>query len=815
MPIKARYKANSESESQLLEDHAKEVADYAALFAEKIKLSELAILVALVHDLGKNSRIWQGYLEENHKTGRKNKKEDHGTAGGQYLYERLTQNGEAGSELIAQMIAACAMYHHGPALPDVISPDGTAQLSLRLEKSDGESHAREAAANLGARTKERIDAILDDKNFIARTMETVGALAKAEGDDAPRFYMGLTARFLSSCLIDADRRSSAMFDKGIPVKIEDAVKKADWKALLDKLERHLASLPAEGWLNEVRREISDLCVELAKRGNGIYTLSAATGGGKTLAALRYALALAELSGKERIFIIAPYTSIIDQTADTIRGILDPGGKNGELILEHHSNLDAGEKTERFDEATETWNAPIVITTMVQFLEALFGAGTRKVRRMHQLANSVIIIDEAQTLPASCTYLFNWAIQYLCQNANVSALLCTATQPGLDKLDEEYKLPLTADNEVIPDITRHFEALRRVDLINKTKSGGWTLDEVAEFIESSEEKSVLTVVNTKAQARKLYEKVAKKHPDWNVVHLSANMCPAHRRKIITQLKIDLKNKTKKCICISTRLIEAGVDLDFDSAIRFLAGFDSIIQTIGRCNRHGELKDVNGNPRKGKAYIVDIVKNEEEIKSLPELILGQGIMRRILREFNEDKEDFGGNLMHPDLIANYFIYYYKALPASLLKYKIPGRDATVLELLSANGTGWEEYYESKARKDRKAQPQELFGQSFESAWSAFEVIAQNTIGVIVPFERGSEIIDELYGLPDMERCLELLKEAQQYSLNVFPQAKDEMLKSKILHIVPYKNGMEIYTLDERHYDQNIGLTNTDGKMTFLNT
>jgi CRISPR-associated endonuclease/helicase Cas3 len=453
--------------------------------------------------------------------------------------------------------------------------------------------------------------------------------------------------------------------------------------------------------------------------------------------------------------------------------------------------------------------------MVQFLEALFGSGTRKIRRMHQLANSVIIFDEVQTLPIPCTYLFTWALRYLCQSANVSILLCTATQPGFERLNPDYALPLSADSEIIPDIARHFADLQRVELIDETRDKGWTLDQVTEFIEGKDEKSILTVVNTKSQARKLYTTLSKQHPDWKIVHLSANMCPAHRKRDIAQLKEDIKSKTKKCVCISTRLIEAGVDIDFEGAIRFLAGFDSIIQTAGRCNRNGELKDSQENPKKGETWIINIVKDEERIDSLPDLVKGQKDMKRILQEFKDDKGKYGYNLMHSQLITNYFQYYYGEIPDLLLKYKVRKRDDTILDLLSDNTKSEEEYKLTAIQKyGDKAKPLTQFRQSFESAWKEFEVIAQDTIGVIVPFERGSDIINEFFSLPDIQRCVELLQEAQQYSVNVYPNKIDGMISDGIIKKVPLKNDLEIYTVDERYYDNNIGLNDEEGKMSPLN-
>jgi CRISPR-associated endonuclease/helicase Cas3 len=788
---------------------------YVELFAQKLNLSKLALLTDLVHDLGKNCTSWATYLEESHKFGKRDKKEDHGTAGGQYLYEIISKKSQSGSELIAQLLAACVMYHHGKGLPDVIELDGTAQLCERLMKSKDETHEEETITNLNHTIKQKLDVILTDDNFISETMEMLRNIVKSRIPQAGRFNLGLTARFLSSCLIDGDRRSSALFDRNIPVRKEDAVIKANWMELLERLEKHLNGFPSDGKLNKIRHDVSERCAEFAKRESGMYTLTAATGAGKTLASLRYALAHAEYTGKDHIFIIAPYTSILDQNADVIRSILDPEGKNGQLILEHHSNLGQGEKTEQFIDSSETWNVPIIITTMVQFLKTLFGAGTRKIRRMHQLANSVIIFDEIQTLPLSCTYLFTWAIKYFCQSANVSILLTTATQPGLDKLKSEYALPLLADNEIIPNIATHFEDLKRVELVDGTTAKGHTLDAVAEFIESLNENSILIVVNTKSQAQILFQNLTSKHPDRYIVHLSTNMCPAHRRQDISQLKEELKDKYQKCICISTRLIEAGVDIDFNGAIRFLAGFDSLIQTAGRCNRNGNLKDSQGNFINGKTWIVNIVKDEEAISSLPELMRGQEIMERILREFHSEVEKYKNNLLHPDLIVRYFYYYYGQMPDSLLKHKIKGMDETVLDLLSDNSKSEFAYNSSAKQKyGENVKPLTDFRQSFETAWKAFEVIAEDTVGVIVPFEDGKRIIGELFALPDIKCCAALLQEAQQYSINVYYNKINDFIKEGRIKKLLLDNDLEIYILNEEYYDNNIGLTDKEGRMSFCN-
>jgi CRISPR-associated endonuclease/helicase Cas3 len=330
--------------------------------------------------------------------------------------------------------------------------------------------------------------------------------------------------------------------------------------------------------------------------------------------------------------------------------------------------------------------------------------------------------------------------------------------------------------------------------------------------------VLTVVNTKSQARKLYTKLAQGHPDWHIVHLSANMCPAHRRKILGDsknvgtLKEYLADKTTRCVCISTRLIEAGVDIDFDSAIRFLAGFDSIIQTAGRCNRNGNLRDAQGNPIPGKTYIINIVKEDEKISKLKDLIKGQEIMQRLIGEYKKNEAQFDHTLLHPDLISLYFLYFYGQISEDELKHKVaPGRKDTVLDLLSDNTKSVQAYGNTAiSRYGEKAKVLTQFCQSFETAWKHFEVIAEETVGVIVPYAGGKKIIGELSACPDTERLKTVLLEAQQYSVNIYFSDLKDLQDAGIVKQVSGIEKMEIYTVNSEHYDADIGIRHECGSL-----
>jgi CRISPR-associated endonuclease/helicase Cas3 len=392
------------------------------------------------------------------------------------------------------------------------------------------------------------------------------------------------------------------------------------------------------------------------------------------------------------------------------------------------------------------------------------------------------------------------------------LLCTATQPGLDLIRPgKYALRLSEKNEVVPDLISHFEILKRVDLINKTGDGFWSLEKTAEFIEGQPEKHILTVVNTKSQAKKLYSRLSAMHTDWQIVHLSTNMCPAHRVEVIKQMLCDLEDKSKKVICISTRLIEAGVDIDFDCAIRFFAGLDSIIQTAGRCNRNGELRDAKGNLISGKVYIVKILQSEEHLGSMEELRLGQDVTERILRIFHEDEEAYGNTLLHPDLISLYFQHYYANTRDGKMKYqvspRIAGRDASMIDLLSTNDESIVEY---KRTHEAGTWEMTVFHQAFETAWRGFEVIADDTVGVLVPFKEGKDIIKRLFADPDPKTMDELLRSGQRYSVNIYPNKIRELEDSDIIKRV--NNKTVIYTVNPGYYDNDkIGLTDKMGELT----
>ena len=403
------------------------------------------------------------------------------------------------------------------------------------------------------------------------------------------FSLSFYIRMLYSCLVDSDYLDTEKFmgaerfiKRGTPLKLTKLAEKLEI-ALEEKCKNAVDSI-----INKERQSILGECREAANWEQGLFTLTVPTGGGKTLSSLSFAINHAIKYGKERIIYVIPYTSIIEQNAEVFRDIL-----GDEAVLEHHSNFEYAEGSfDNWDEqdqkhklATENWDRPIIVTTAVQFFESLFSCKSSKCRKLHNIANSVVILDEAQMLPVDYLKPCLYAISELVRNYSTSAVLCTATQPAIQE-----HLPFNIrTKEIISDVEKLQNVFKRVEVEN---IGTLTDQEVIEKL--LKESQVLCVVNTRKHAALLYEALKNRAAEYDgLYHLSARMCPAHRTNVLYDIRIRLK-QGEVCRVISTQLIEAGVDIDFPTVYRSAAGLDSITQAAGRCNREGRLF-------KGQAFI----------------------------------------------------------------------------------------------------------------------------------------------------------------------------------------------------------------------
>jgi CRISPR-associated endonuclease/helicase Cas3 len=786
---------------QSVAEHLIGVSQVAERLAAKMELNKSGALLGILHDLGKYSAEFQSYLgsanglinpdEDGFVDAASLKgKVDHSSAGAQLIWKRLFNHNDPIANLTAQILALCVASHHS-GLIDCITPEGAPKFEQRMSKSEEKVHLEEILLKIDTDLMTEIDLKLSDPVLVEEMKQAVEKIIKANSQNETLFALklGFLTRMLFSCLIDADRIDTADFEnpKGAISRQHGAYQ--NWDTLISRLNTALADFRQNGPIDQIRREISDCCFHRSLDSRGLFTLTVPTGGGKTLASLRFALHHAQKHHLDRIVFVIPYTSIIDQNAGVVRSILeDPKtDRYGSVVLEHHSNLTPAEQSWKAKILTENWDAPVVYTTSVQLLEALFGGGTRGVRRLHQLANSVIVFDEIQTLPIRCVHLFCNAINFLTDHCGSTVLLCTATQPLLGELKEKRKgiLPLSSANEIVPNVTQLFQKLKRVEIIDQTKQGGWSNEALAQLIVDhlEQEKSCLMIVNTKAAAQDIYSscKAITTHP---LYHLSTSMCPAHRMEILSKIRGSLGEVP--IACISTQLIEAGVDVDFDVVIRFVAGMDSVVQAAGRCNRHGKRAI-------GKTIIVN--PTQEKIASLEDICIGKEITLRTLEEFRRDPNSLGGDLLSPQVMRRYFEYYFYNRSGEMdyrVGPKAVGRDDTLLNLLSTNVLSLGELgFQINLR------------QSFSAAANAFQPIDTATRGVIVPFgAEGEKIINELCSAFDIATQFELLRRAQRYTVSVFPHVLKKLTDEQAVHEV--QEGAGILHLSKRYYSDEFGLT-----------
>jgi CRISPR-associated endonuclease/helicase Cas3 len=794
----------SDHSKQPLRDHLTEVSSLAGKFAEKLGLKTHGELIGLLHDLGKASNRFQNYIrsaeglidpdQDDYIDPKAQKgKIDHSSAGAQYVFSQVSN---LGSEAMyaAQILSLCIASHHSGII-DCLSADGENNFNRRMIKADEKTQTKEAILHLDQQDCDRLADLLTGD--MVKQLNAKLVLLKEHNDSKETlvFKYGLLLRFLFSCLIDADRISTADFEMPANAKLRNKNNYRSWDELIERFGTKVFN---SSEINSIRARISDACFEFSRKPKGLYQLTVPTGGGKTFASLRFALHHAKHHGMERIVYVIPYTSIIDQNAQEIRKILedkdDLGNYLDKVVLEHHSNLTPDEESRRQNILAQNWDAPIVFTTQVQFLESLYSTGTRGARRLHQLANAVIIFDEVQTIPVRCVHLFNLAVRFLVHGCGSTAILCTATQPLLDKIEPEQRaLVIAPSQQIISDVGSLFQSLKRVDVRDERKIGGWTEMEIVTLAiqQCAQNQSVLIVVNTKKTAQNLY-RALKSISEVKVFHLSTNMCPAHRLNILNTIKTRLERQ-EPTICISTQLIEAGVDIDFGAVIRYLAGLDSIAQAAGRCNRHG-LRMA------GQAYIIN--PETEDLSKLEDIRVARENAERVLDEFKDDPQKFDNDILSPKAMNLYYSYYFyqrkDKMNYPVSSNSVVRRSDNLFDLFSANPLSVQEHL-----RIHDSDPTIPLKQSFQTAARAFEAIDSPTRGIVVPYgNEGPEIINELCSAFDLEKQTRLLRKAQRYSVNVFAHLFNALAKENALHEA--QEGVGVFYLDSRYYSNEIGLS-----------
>lgn len=750
-PAHIRIQENGQKEIQTVAEHCQQCAEYASENTNKLK--GLAYLAGILHDFGKPTETMKDYLNraaagEQVVRGSVN----HTFAGVRFVMERWHSDKISAlnlcENLSCEIIAYVIGSHHG--MFDCINPDGEDGFLHRLTKEG--IHYEEAKINYLSHvmTVNELDKLfqISVKEMTERFKDFQ---AHASSEEELRFYIGLMARMLLSNVIDADRRDTAEFMNGIiyPKEIQEKEQlKKLWSDCLDKIEQRLSDMDSDTPMNQVRRFISEQCAKAARRGSGIYRLSVPTGGGKTLASLRYALTNAKEHSKKRIFFVIPLLSVLEQNAKVIRDWI----ADDKLILEHHSNVVREEETDGKEELNDkeflidTWNAPIVITTLVQLLNTLFSGKSSCVRRMHALEDSVIIIDEVQSVPRKLLTLFNFAMNFLANHFGATIVLASATQPYL----EGVKHPVHYVQE--PDLVKMDEELlkvfQRTEIIDRRKSLGYTAEEIAQFaVDCMEQQgSALVICNTKKQASEVFRSLSKLAPVSKRFHLSTAMCMAHRKQTLEAVNKCLDDG-ERVICIATQLVEAGVDFSFASVIRVSAGLDSIIQAAGRCNRSGEKQRICN------VYIVNY--KGENLDRLKEIKLSQKAAEQVLYRFQQDKKQFDDKLDSDIAIQDYYRCLYTELSEGAMDYHLKKFESSLYIWLSTNKT---------SKKD----PSYLLSQAFKSAGKEFTVFDDQTYDVLVPYGGGMNIITQLSTQNvnyDFHERIKLVERAKEFTISLY--------------------------------------------------
>ncbi len=715
----------------------------------------------------------------------------HSAPGVWFAHRLLDNRKEAGAELTLQMLCFAIRGHHG-GIHDALTPEGEPDEPLPLSYSEDEN--REAENNFFEEvvSREKLEALFTEaRSEVAALFGRSGKLSALSptAKNEVMIYLGLTERFIYSALIDADRTDAAAWEARDD-RINDEV--PDWKTHIEKLREHLGTLDHSG-IGTLREGISDTCFNFISETSGIYRLYVPTGGGKTLSGLAFGLSTAKRCGKDHIFITSPFLTILEQNAAAIRKAL---GENEDTtssaVLEHHSNVvfesgdDSDEAERLFLRQTERWQSPeIIMTSSVQLLDALFAGKTAAARRMRALQNSVIIIDEVQAIPSSCTYLFNMAANFLAYICNSVVVLCTATPPALTKLP--YPVHMSCPEDIVPNAAELFHAFKRTALVFSDSSHAMMADELAQYIIGKLRKNgnCLAVMNTKSVALNLYRRIkGMAGSEVKVFYLSTELCPAHRTVIIEDIR-KMLGKTP-VICISTQLIEAGVDISFHCVVRALAGLDSIIQAAGRCNRNakGDIADV---------FIVRCA--DERLDMLPDISAGVEATSRLLSDFEHEPEKLGGDLLSPESIERYYGYYYTRREKSL-GYAI-GKDNNAVNLLGFN----EKARVAFQNEYKRSYHPSLLAQAFRTVGKRFAPISQNTIGVIVPFGSSGAQLQSLIDSKTSRDRARHLRNLQKFTVNVYENKLAELQSNGALS---FNELYGIWILSNGFYSDETGIS-----------
>ena len=669
---------------QSLQDHSFNVATKAREDANVIDQGDILFLLGLYHDLGKANQEFQDKLLLH-----PNKHVDHSSAGARYLLQKIqiclkSLNVEKKDREFFQEICAYVISsHHG--MYDILLQDETInasqytynRLRYRIMEGTEPSHYQEDIVPFAQKLESRLPyygySSLDDlikKSF--ENYQKAWSNLKWSDESEKDFYSSCFIRLYLSLLKNADILDTINAYGVIVQPLKSEEREELNQSYLNAIEEKYRGFGKPTTrLNEIRLQISERVKERGENDSaGIYRLDLPTGAGKTNLSMRYAFHQLVKQKKSRFFYITPFLSVLEQNASEIKKITGDAG-----VLEHHSNVihqndDNDDKnTLMLDYLIDSWDSQIILTSMVQFFQTLFKTKSSNIRRFSNLANSVLILDEVQSLPIEVTTLFNLTMNFLNKVMNTSIILCTATQPAYDSTAITHRLDYGGKNNECPDIVElshdEMEVFARTELRKfKEENQNTRLSELVDFVLENSE-SILAIFNTKKTVDKFYM-MLEGLTDRPLYQLSTNMCAQHRFDMISEIKQHLKNGVP-IICISTQLIEAGVDVDFNQVIRSYAGIDSIVQASGRCNREGKRQ-------KGQVTLVNLMNEEEDISRLKEV--------KNKKKATEDILDKNSSPIDTSRLNSEFFESYYTNNKSSMDYSLSSPEESVFDYLSKN-------------------------------------------------------------------------------------------------------------------------------------
>lgn len=760
-------------------EHTRKTAFLCREKGKRCGLSRVMELCGTCHDMGKEKHTFDSYVHADEKTKRKQKGTiAHSSTGAKFLYDRY-HNISGNTKFMAEMISYAIAAHHG--LFDCVDVEHADVFTKRLSTvEDYDEACRNAKQNyladcgldeLYSKAVEEFNLVW---NKIGETYENVkpflvSRYGKEAGPmlmDCKFFLLACLQRLILSLLIDSDWEATSDFMENVdtlskpsPWNVKEVFPKAkeNFEAYMEKKQRSIEASrlsEKEKEINDARNALQKQCRDFAEHPAGIYCLPIPTGGGKTLSSLAYALEYCERHPEtERIIYVSPFISVTEQNAQVFCDAIG----NEQWILEHHSAFIRSTETESEDYRDGksarydiNWEEPFICTTFVQFMNTLFSDKSESIRRMHRLANALVIIDEVQSMPLKCVHTFNYMINFLKAVCHTNVILCTATQPTL----EEAGCPIcySAPKYMIENAAQWYQKFERVRIHTPEPNQKYTLESLGDEIRERTEqyRSILIVLNTKSAVRKLYDILkAKQIP---VEYLTTNLCAEHRSDKLEAIKKKLGKKQERIVVVSTNLIEAGVDISFQCVYRSMTGLDSLAQTAGRCNRNGEMEQ-------GTIYLIDLEgENAGNIEELQQNIrVAQGVISDFNRQHlgrHEGKEDESEYGMHDSLLLPEWMdkYYKNVYFAASGRMSFPVKDlpTNVVALLS-RGFGPLE------RKN-------AMNQAYKTAGQAYRVIDDHSFGVLVPYGEGVGFIEAIQQTSDMTKIKSYIRQAQRYTVNV---------------------------------------------------